>query len=87
MTEHHDLDGEITVLSAKEFEQLEDSDECHVREGQRHVPSFCPDHHFANVQLSGTDGILGTHTLSVILGSPFSCFGETIGKVLASWTS
>jgi HAMP domain-containing protein len=36
MTEHHDLDGEITALSPKELEQLEDSDERQVQEGQRH---------------------------------------------------
>ena len=40
MAEHHNLDGEIAVLSAKQLDQLGDSSERQVQKGQRHDPSF-----------------------------------------------
>jgi hypothetical protein len=39
VAEHHDLDGQILLLAAREPNELEQTNEGHVQEGERHTPS------------------------------------------------
>ena len=62
VAEHDDFDRQFVVVTPREPEQLEDSDERQVEEGQRHGPASSPSSLPTKVQLNGPDDILGTHT-------------------------
>ena len=40
MTQDDDFDGQFAVVTPTELEQLEDANEAHIQEGQRHAPGF-----------------------------------------------
>jgi hypothetical protein len=60
--EHHDFGGKFLSVVPAQVEQLEQSNERIVEEGQRHDPSWLTALTVAKVQVNGSDGVLGTDT-------------------------
>ena len=70
MAEHDDFDRQFVAVTPEEPEQLEDSDERQVQEGQRHGPASSLSLTPTKVQLNGPDDILGTHRSARLSSSP-----------------
>jgi hypothetical protein len=62
VAQYDDLDGQVLLPPPRQPDQLEDTNEGQVQEGERHALIFALEERSSKVQVSDPDGILGTHT-------------------------
>jgi hypothetical protein len=67
VAQYNDLDGQVLLPPPQQPDQLEDTNESQVQEGERHALIFAPEEGSSKVQVSDPDGILGTHRFDQLM--------------------